>query len=358
MSFDRGGSESLAGCGAEEEGALHLSGGRRWWVLAVTKEEWTARMKAKDKGDSSGRSCSGGGGGRGRGCGSGCSGGTNSSSQDGREETTGRGVCHNYGKMGHWARECRSKAKKGEAHATKDEESSLLLMEVGVIELIVLSPPQPSMAASLGSPEGAVSKPTVEDDGCIGPAEIKLEGVMHLMEDKVFTYISNTEEKDSRRWVLDTGATNHMTGCRSAFSNLDRNAHGTVRFRDVSVVQIEGLDTILFSCKNGEHQAFVGVYYIPKLNTNVISVGQLDEIGFQTVIEGGVMKIRDVERRVLAKELCLANRMYVLIVEIAAVVCLAMQSTESVWLWHMRYGHLNFPALRKIARDGMVRGLP
>jgi transposase InsO family protein len=35
-----------------------------------------------------------------------------------------------------------------------------------------------------------------------------------------------------------------------------------------------------------------------------------------------------------------------------------MRVSESTWLWHARFGHLNFPALRKLARDDMVRGLP
>jgi hypothetical protein len=45
-------------------------------------------------------------------------------------------------------------------------------------------------------------------------------------------------------------------------------------------VQIEGMGTILFRRKIGEHNAFLGIYYILRLNTNIISVGQLDEIGF------------------------------------------------------------------------------
>jgi hypothetical protein len=48
----------------------------------------------------------------------------------------------------------------------------------------------------------------------------------------------------------------------------------------------------------------------------------------------------------------------VLEAEIAIPVCLAMRVSESTWLWHARFGHLNFPALRKLARDDMVRGLP
>jgi uncharacterized membrane protein YgcG len=71
--------------------------------LLLTEEEWEARMKAKDKDSSSGSGDSGSGRGRSKnkGCGGGRSGGTDSSSQEGREETTGHGDCHNCGKMGH-----------------------------------------------------------------------------------------------------------------------------------------------------------------------------------------------------------------------------------------------------------------
>jgi hypothetical protein len=46
-----------------------------------------------------------------------------------------------------------------------------------------------------------------------------------------------------------------MIGCISAFSEIDLNIHGTVRFRNGLVVQIEGFGTAFFSCKNNEHRA-------------------------------------------------------------------------------------------------------
>jgi hypothetical protein len=90
---------------------------------------------------------------------------------------------------------------------------------------------------------------------------------------KVFAQFSEEEKVECHRWVLDTTTTNHMTGCKSAFSELNLNVHGTVRFGDGSAVQIKGFGTVLFSCKNGEHRAFAGVYFILRLNTNIISVG-------------------------------------------------------------------------------------
>jgi len=39
--------------------------------------------------------------------------------------------------------------------------------------------------------------------------------------------------------------------------------------------------------------------------------------------------------------------------------CLKATTTEDVsWLWHRRYGHLNFSSLKKLADRGMVTGLP
>jgi hypothetical protein len=107
---------------------------------------------------------------------------------------------------------------------------------------------------------------------------------------------------------------------------------GIVKFGDGSVVHIEGMGTILFHCKNGEHWAFAGVYFIPRLTNNIMSVGQLDEMGFQLIIEGGVMRIRDVDCRLLAKLIRSPNHLYVLNVEVAAPVCLATKGAESAWL--------------------------
>lgn len=149
-----------------------------------------------------------------------------------------------------------------------------------------------------------------------------------------------------------------MSGSRAAFSNLDASVTGTVRFGDGSVAHIEGSGTVLFSCKNGEHRALANVYYLPRLTANIISVGQLNEIGYQVLVEDGVMRIRDEERRLIAKIHRNPGRLYVLDINIARPVCLAARADEDAWIWHARFGHIHFAALRKMGREGLVRGLP
>ena len=48
-------------------------------------------------------------------------------------------------------------------------------------------------------------------------------------------------------WYLDSGATNHMTGDKDAFAELDEKVSWKVRFGDGSVVTIRGRGTVLFT---------------------------------------------------------------------------------------------------------------
>jgi hypothetical protein len=66
---------------------------------------------------------------------------------------------------------------------------------------------------------------------------------------------------------------------------------GTVKFGDDSEVAIEGSGTILFEAKTGEHLPLTGVYYIPRLTTDIISLGQLDEGGCNIHVRHSILQI-------------------------------------------------------------------
>jgi hypothetical protein len=114
---------------------------------------------------------------------------------------------------------------------------------------------------------------------------------VEIHEEKVFAHLDEEKECDAGTWVLDTGATNHMSGCWATFTKIDTTMFDTVRFSDDLTARIEGRGTIVFVCKNGESQSLDGVYFIPHLMTNIVSVVQLDKIGYK--IDTGVMKIRN-----------------------------------------------------------------
>ncbi|GJR35223.1 zinc finger, CCHC-type containing protein [Tanacetum coccineum] len=84
---------------------------------------------------------------------------------------------------------------------------------------------------------------------------------------------------DASIWYLDNGASNHMTGTKSHFRDIDESIIRRVRFGDGSYVKIKGRGSILLGCRNHEQKIVSDVYYIPNLKSNILSLGQLTEIG-------------------------------------------------------------------------------
>jgi hypothetical protein len=131
----------------------------------------------------------------------------------------------------------------------------------------------------------------------------------------------------------------------------------TVRFGDGSMILIKGSGSILFACKTGEHRTLNNIYYIPCVTANIISCGQLNEVGYVIHVQGGLMRVRDEHMRLVAKIHCSPGKLYVHDINIVCPVCLNAVTGEDTWHWHTRFGHMNFSVLRKMAREGLVHGL-
>jgi hypothetical protein len=166
-----------------------------------------------------------------------------------------------------------------------------------------------------------------------------------LDEPRAQVHLGAVGGEQEQKWYLDSGTSNHMTGSKAAFSELDGSITGTAKFGDGSRV-VTGVYYI----------SLTGVYYISQLRSSIVSLGQLDEHGSEVLIKDGILRIRDRERRLLAKVTRSRNRLYLLDLKVEQPICLAAQRTEEPWLWHARYGHLSFDALGRLEK--MVRRLP
>jgi hypothetical protein len=85
------------------------------------------------------------------------------------------------------------------------------------------------------------------------------------------------------------------------------NVKGTVNFGDSSVIDIFGRGTVLFSWR-----LLTGVYFIPRLRSHIVSLGQLDEHGCKIGIEHAFLTINDRPCRLLVKVKQSANCLYIL----------------------------------------------
>jgi hypothetical protein len=125
-----------------------------------------------------------------------------------------------------------------------------------------------------------------------GPSTVASR-LVHLVEERIFAHFNDAVVKDVKWCILDSGASNHMTDVRAAFTELNTNIHGTIRFGNGSMGEIVGMGMVLFICKSGEHGSLDGVYLILKMTTSIISLGQLDEADFKVSIKAGVTQVFD-----------------------------------------------------------------
>ena len=103
---------------------------------------------------------------------------------------------------------------------------------------------------------------------------------------------------------------------------------------------------------------FFFFFFVPDLKTNLLSVGQLQEKGYEIFIKYGVCQIQDAKLGLIAQVNMTANRMFALYLHNTAHLCFLAKLKDEAWLWHFCYGHLNFGGLKTLQQKNMVMGLP
>nr|GFB77190.1 zinc finger, CCHC-type [Tanacetum cinerariifolium] len=153
---------------------------------------------------------------------------------------------------------------------------------------------------------------------------------------------------DASIWYLDNGTSNHMTGTKSHFRDINERITGRICFGYGSYVQIKGRGSILLGCKNNKQKIASDVYYIPNLKSNIISLGQLTEIGCKIIMDGNKLTLYDKNKKLLIKVERSKNRLYSTRLQIEAPICLLANVDNQAWLWHARLGkHSRTPFLNQ-----------
>nr|GEU68731.1 putative reverse transcriptase domain-containing protein [Tanacetum cinerariifolium] len=250
--------------------------------LLLTHQEWLERNTKKGEGDSKSKSNhSGFGGSRGR----------------------GRGRGSNHGGCGH-GRSGSYHQKEGIQGASGSQDKSRVqcynCQEYGHYAALLLS--------------------TFESNGDGGRVLLNEENVTLQLR------THGVAPNQSRVWYLDTGASNHITGDKYKFKNLNEMVQGYVKFGNETKVRIEGKGSIVFQCKNEEQQ-------------------KLDEV------HDGIGKL-------LMKVHRSPNRLYKTELDEVRSTCLIAQISNPTWLWHTRMGHVNFNSLKFMSDKNLIEGMP
>ncbi|XP_062020913.1 uncharacterized protein LOC133737356 [Rosa rugosa] len=136
-------------------------------------------------------------------------------------------------------------------------------------------------------------------------AEMDEQEEMFLM-----AYVEINRAKREDAWFLDSGCSNHMCGDRSLFSELNESFRQVVKLG------------------NNTRMSVAGVFFVPELKKNLLSIGQLQERGllfsYRQDSETGFHTT----------------------------------SQDITHLWHCRLGHLSHKGIKTLQLKNMVHGLP
>ena len=175
----------------------------------------------------------------------------------------------------------------------------------------------------------------------------------------LMSYVELNHANREEVWFLDSGCSNHMSGNREWFSDLDVQFRQTVKLGNNSRMAVVGKGNVRMQV-NGITQVISEVYYIPELKNNLLSVGQLQEKGVAILIQHGTCKVFHPSKGLIIQSKMSANRMFVVLAAMVpkATTCFQAVTENETHLWHCRFGHLSFKGLRTLQYKKMVSGLP
>ena len=100
--------------------------------------------------------------------------------------------------------------------------------------------------------------------------------------------LSGTITDAEHIWLIDSGASKHMTGLKDSISNVQKKRfHTKVELGDNGTYAIEGIGSTSLKLESGWSLHLEEVLYVPGLKKNLLSVGVLEDKGYTVAFTKG-----------------------------------------------------------------------
>jgi hypothetical protein len=169
--------------------------------------------------------------------------------------------------------------------------------------------------------------------------------------------LSDTITKSEEIWLIDSGASKHMTDFKQNLANYqDRNYKAKVELGDDGTYKIKGFGSTSFQFHSGNIFHIDEILFVPGLKNNLIFVPVLESKGYTVVFSKGKAflwsSINDPSTAItIGTRECGLYKLSGQVIQ-----ALAHETINPCELWHRRLGHLNFNALPGLQK--MVTGMP
>ena len=160
-----------------------------------------------------------------------------------------------------------------------------------------------------------------------------------------------TSGGSSATWIIDSGASHHLSGNRQAFRNFQPlRKPVAVRIADGTFYNAVGSGMIHFNLQSGKLLTLEALY-VPAFGVSLLSVRMLIRAGFHIAFreDDCWMTTSGAGEQLLGRHLA-ETQSYILLGEVITTGPMAMASVANgiveLHTWHQRFAHLNFTDLR------------
>ena len=164
--------------------------------------------------------------------------------------------------------------------------------------------------------------------------------------------------KNSRVWIIDSGASSHMTNNRDWIEDYISD-ETQVSIADGSFVTSEGHGNVsLEAVVDGKTSEVIleDVLYVPSFKCSLMSIASTTSLGNKVVFYDDQVRVTN-RGIVIASGSRDRNDLYQLNLRVNSQACLASSSTASLTVWHQRLGHVNKSYINEMVKKGSVNGL-
>jgi hypothetical protein len=180
---------------------------------------------------------------------------------------------------------------------------------------------------------------------------------------------SSSTHADHEAWLIDSGASFHMTPHREWFCEYEKYDGGSVFLGNDSTTKIIGKGRVKLRLIDGRIRTLPGVLHIPGMARNLIYVSKMEDVGVKTIFEKGTCRM--VRGAMVLMRGVRFGTLYKLLGSTISDGCNSSivpdiefeeertptVSREKVMLWHQRLGHIGEKGLRLLHGKGMVEGM-
>ncbi|KAK8588894.1 hypothetical protein V6N12_023306 [Hibiscus sabdariffa] len=159
-------------------------------------------------------------------------------------------------------------------------------------------------------------------------------------------------------WLIDSGATYHMTSRREWFHDYEPILGGSVYSCNDHALEIVGVGTIKLKMYDETTKTVQDVRHVNDLKKNILSYGLLDNNASKIETQNRIMKVFHGELVVMKVKKIAAN-LYMLKGETLqeAEASIASFSSNFAMLWHQKLGHMLEQGIKVLVEQKLLLGL-